>query len=48
MIMRIGIDATCWWNRRGFGRFTRELLKAMFNSPKDHEFYLFVDRKSVV
>ena len=43
--MRIGIDATCWWNRRGFGRFTRELLKAMFASPKDHEFYLFVDHE---
>ncbi len=43
--MRIGIDASCWWNRRGFGRFTRELLKAMFASPKDHEFDLFVDHE---
>lgn len=43
--MRIGIDASCWWNRRGFGRFTRELLKAMFASPKDHEFYLFIDHE---
>lgn len=43
--MRIGIDASCWWSRRGFGRFTRELLKAMFESPNGHEFYLFVDRE---
>ncbi len=45
--MRIGIDATCWWNRRGFGRFTRELLKAMFAEPRGHEFCLFVDREPV-
>jgi len=42
--MRIGIDASCWWSRRGFGRFTRELLTAMFDEPNGHEFYLFVDR----
>jgi len=43
--MRIGIDASCWWSRRGFGRFTRELLKAMFAASSGHEFYLFVDRE---
>jgi len=43
--MRIGIDAACWWSRRGFGRFTRELLKAMFDRPGDNEFCLFVDRE---
>jgi len=42
--MRIGIDASCWWSRRGFGRFTRELLIAMFDESRGHEFYLFVDR----
>ena len=46
--MRIGIDATCWWNNRGFGRFTRELIKAMIDSPKDHEFVLFVDQAPAV
>ena len=40
----IGIDATCWWNNRGFGRFTRMLLGAMFADPRDVEFCLFVDR----
>lgn len=42
--MRIGIDATCWWNRRGFGRFTRGLLQAMFATPRGHRFCLFVDQ----
>ncbi len=27
--MRIGIDATCWANERGYGRFTREIVTAM-------------------
>lgn len=42
--MRIGIDATCWWSRRGFGRFTRGLLMAMFAEPRGHRFCLFIDR----
>lgn len=42
--MRIGIDATCWWNNRGFGRFTRELLTALFRLAPQHQFVLFVDQ----
>ena len=45
--MKIGIDAACWWSNRGFGRFTRELLKAMFTAPNGNEFCLFVDRQPV-
>jgi glycosyltransferase involved in cell wall biosynthesis len=41
--MRIGVDATCWWNRRGFGRFTRGLLPAMFSAARGHRFCLFID-----
>ncbi len=41
--MRIGVDATCWRNNRGFGRFTRELLAAMFRKNTDHEFVVFSD-----
>ena len=41
--MRIGIDASCWWNNRGFGRFTRELLSEMFRRPRGHEFVVFTD-----
>ena len=42
--MNIGIDATCWWNNRGFGRFTRELLTSLFQLDSDHTFYLIVDQ----
>jgi glycosyltransferase involved in cell wall biosynthesis len=41
--MRIGVDAACLANARGYGRFTRELLKAMFALAPDDEFVLFVD-----
>jgi glycosyltransferase involved in cell wall biosynthesis len=42
--VNIGIDATCWWNNRGFGRFTRDLLTAMFELDSEHHFFLFVDQ----
>lgn len=42
--LRIGIDATTWWNRRGFGRFTRQLLTAMFDDGRGHQFHLFLDQ----
>lgn len=40
--MRIGVDACCWANGRGYGRFTRELIKAMVGIADD-EFILFAD-----
>jgi hypothetical protein len=43
--VNIGIDATCWRNQRGFGRFTRELLTALFAIETKHRFYLFVDQE---
>lgn len=42
--MNIGIDATSWCNTRGFGRFTRELLTALFQLESEHRFYLFTDQ----
>lgn len=41
--MNIGIDACCWSNRRGFGRFTRELLTHMILEHPQHHFTLMVD-----
>ena len=41
--MRIGIDATCWSNRRGYGRFTRGLIQALLKVNIEDEFILFVD-----
>jgi alpha-1,3-rhamnosyl/mannosyltransferase len=40
---RIGIDATTWWNERGFGRFTRELVRALV-ARGAFRYTLFVDR----
>ncbi len=44
--MRIGIDGGCLANRRGFGRFARQLLHALANHESPHEFVVFVDRPS--
>ena len=41
--MKIGIDGTCWWNQRGFGRFTRELLSALLTGGAGHQFTIFFD-----
>jgi glycosyltransferase involved in cell wall biosynthesis len=41
--MKIGIDATCWGNKRGFGRFTRELLEALLEIDETNEYLFFVD-----
>lgn len=44
--MRIGVDASCWPNRRGYGRFARELLKAMIVVENQHEYVFFIDSAS--
>jgi glycosyltransferase involved in cell wall biosynthesis len=41
--MRIGIDATCWANGRGYGRFARELVPVMAAQGAAHQFTCFVD-----
>ncbi len=41
--MRIGVDATCWANGRGYGRFTRSLLAEMAALAPDDEFICFLD-----
>jgi len=46
--MRIGVDAACWANGRGYGRFTRELLGAMVTSSRHDEFVLFTDDPSAI
>nr|NUR38151.1 glycosyltransferase family 4 protein [Sphingomonas sp.] len=43
--LTIGVDATTWWNRRGFGRFIREQLGAMLAEGRGHRFVLFIDRE---
>ena len=44
--MRVGVDATCWANPRGYGRFTRELVPAMVSLAPEHTFVCFVDARA--
>ena len=44
--MRIGVDACCWSNRRGFGRFTRELLEAVLAYDATNEYLFFIDSET--
>lgn len=44
--MRIGVDASCWANSRGYGRFTRELVGRMVASSAGDEWVCFVDERA--
>jgi alpha-1,3-rhamnosyl/mannosyltransferase len=44
--MRIGIDATCWPNRRGYGRFARSLLTAALALDRANEYVFYTDDDS--
>lgn len=44
--MRIGIDGSCWSNRRGFGRFTRCLVTAMHRRDERNRLVLVIDEPS--
>jgi glycosyltransferase involved in cell wall biosynthesis len=41
--MRIAVDATCWHNRRGYGRHARALLRAVVRLDPENEYTLFLD-----
>ncbi len=41
--MHIAIDASCWSNQRGFGRFTRELVTHMVQGFPEHRYTLVLD-----
>lgn len=41
--MRIGVDATCWANPRGYGRFAKDMLSALLEVDKDNEYLFFLD-----
>jgi len=41
--VRIGIDGSCWSNRRGFGRFTRSLVGEMVRQDDRNTHVLLVD-----
>lgn len=41
--MRIGVDATCWHNRRGYGRHARALLRALVRLDTSNRYTLLMD-----
>jgi glycosyltransferase involved in cell wall biosynthesis len=41
--MRIGVDASCWINRRGYGRFARELLTSLVKQDTHNTYSLVAD-----
>ena len=41
--MRIAVDATCWHNRRGYGRHARALLRALVQLDSGSRYTLFLD-----
>jgi glycosyltransferase involved in cell wall biosynthesis len=45
--LRIGIDGGCLANRRGFGRFARELIQALARETHHHRLVVLVDRPSL-
>lgn len=42
--MTIGVDAACWSNARGYGRFARGILRAMADRAGPDRLVLFADR----
>jgi hypothetical protein len=44
--VRIGVDASCWANGRGYGRFTRELLARMVAHAHGVEWVCLADDRA--
>lgn len=42
-MMRIGVDATCWQNTRGYGRHARALLNTMVRLDRENRYTFFLD-----
>lgn len=41
--MRIGVDATCWGNNRGYGRHARGLLSSLVRIDDSNQYVFFLD-----
>jgi glycosyltransferase involved in cell wall biosynthesis len=44
--MRVGIDGGCWSNQRGYGRFLREVMKALGEVGSSHRYTVYLDSSS--
>jgi len=42
-VLRVGVDATSWDNRRGYGRFTRGAVRALLELDTDASYVLYLD-----
>lgn len=40
---RIAIDAACWANRRGYGRYARELMNAVWRIDRENQYVMIAD-----
>jgi glycosyltransferase involved in cell wall biosynthesis len=43
VVLRVGVDATCWQNNRGYGRHARALLKALVYLDRKNQYTFFMD-----
>lgn len=41
--MKIGVDATCWQNNRGYGRYARALLTHLLALDRENQYTFFMD-----
>ncbi len=41
--MHVGVDATCWQNTRGYGRYARALLSTLVRLDVENQYTLFID-----
>jgi glycosyltransferase involved in cell wall biosynthesis len=44
--MKIGVDASCWANKRGYGRYARELLRALLACDQQNLYRFFLDSET--
>lgn len=45
-MVRVAIDAACWGNRRGYGRYMREVLGALWEIDRENEYVLVADTQT--
>lgn len=44
--MKIGVDVSCWANKRGYGRYARELLRALLACDPQNDYRFFLDAET--
>ena len=45
-MVRVAIDAACWGNQRGYGRYMREVLGALWEIDTENEYVLVADTQT--